>query len=260
MPTTCANTRRNWSCSRLTSSWHLAPQPWRHYCRRRARSQSCLFRSPIRSVPGSSIAWRGPAATPLVSLSSSIGKWLELLKEIAPAVTRAAVVRDPAQTAGTGQFGAIQSVAQSVGMEVNPINMSSAGEIERALVAFARSPNGGLIVTASALSVVYRDLIITVAARHKLPAVYYRRLYVTSGGLISYGPDLVDQQRRAAGYVNRILNGEKPADLPVQAPTKYELVINLKTAKAFGLEVPASVLARAAPRVHHAVRRCGGGV
>jgi putative ABC transport system substrate-binding protein len=172
------------------------------------------------------------------------GKWLELLKEIAPAVTRAAVIRDPAQTAGTGQFGAIQSVASSVGVEVSPINMSSAGEIERAIVAFAPS-NGGLIVTASALSVVHRDLIIRVAARHKLPAVYYRRLYVTSGGLISYGPDLVDQQRRAAGYVDRILNGEKPADLPVQAPTKYELVVNLKTAKGLGLEIPAAVLARA---------------
>jgi putative ABC transport system substrate-binding protein len=173
------------------------------------------------------------------------GKWLELLKEIAPAVTRAAVVRDPAQTAGTGQFGAIQFVAPSVGVEVSPINMSSAGEIERAMVTFTRSSNGGLIVTASALSVVHRDLIITVAARHKLPAVYYRRLFVTSGGLISYGPDLVDQQRRAAGYVNRILKGEKPADLPVQAPTKYELVINLKTAKALGLTVPPTLLARA---------------
>jgi len=173
------------------------------------------------------------------------GKWLELLKEIAPHVTRAAVLRDPAQTAGTGQFGAIQSVAPSVGVEVTPINMSSAGEIERAIVAFARSSNGGLVVTASALSVVHRDLIVTVAARHKLPAIYYRRLYVTSGGLISYGPDLVDQQRRAAGYVSRILNGEKPADLPVQAPTKYELVVNLKTAKALGLEIPPTVLARA---------------
>src|SRR6478672_8497842 len=173
------------------------------------------------------------------------GKWLELLKEIAPAVTRAGVIRDPAQTAGTGQFGAIQSVAPSVGVEVTPINMSSADEIERAIVAFARSSNGGLVVTASALSVVHRDLIVTLAARHKLPAVYYRRLYVTSGGLISYGPDLVDQQRRAAGYVDRILKGEKPADLPVQAPTKYELVINLKTARALGLEMPAAVLARA---------------
>jgi ABC-type uncharacterized transport system substrate-binding protein len=173
------------------------------------------------------------------------GKWLELLKEIAPAVTRAAVIRDPAQTAGTGQFGAIQSVAPSVGVEVSPINMSGAGEIERAIVAFARFSNGGLIVTASALSVVHRDLIITLAARHKLPAVYYRRLFVTDGGLISYGPDIVDQYRRAAGYVDRILKGEKPADLPVQAPTKYELVINVKTAKALGLQVPPTLLARA---------------
>jgi putative ABC transport system substrate-binding protein len=193
-----------------------------------------------------SLAQPGGNATGFTLFEYGIsGKWLELLKEIAPAVTRAAVVRDPAQTAGTGQFGAIQSVAPSVGVEVSPINMSSAGEIERAMVAFARSSNGGVIVTASALSVVHRELIITVAARHKLPAVYYRRLYVTSGGLISYGPDLVDQQRRAASYVSRILNGEKPADLPVQAPTKYELVVNLKTAKALSLDIPASVLARA---------------
>jgi putative tryptophan/tyrosine transport system substrate-binding protein len=173
------------------------------------------------------------------------GKWLELLKEIAPAVMRAAVIRDPALSAGTGQFGAIQSVAPLLRMEVSPINMSSAGEIERAIVTFARSSNGGLIVTASALAVVHRDLVIALAARHKLPAVYYRRLYATSGGLISYGPDLVEQQRRAAGYVDRILRGEKPADLPVQAPTKYELVINLKTAKALGITVPPTLLARA---------------
>jgi putative tryptophan/tyrosine transport system substrate-binding protein len=173
------------------------------------------------------------------------GKWLELLKEIAPAVMRVAVIRDPALSAGTSQFGAIQSVASLVGVEVSPINMSSADEIERAIVAFARSSNGGLIVTASALAALHRDLIASVAARHKLPAVYYRRLYVTSGGLISYGPDIADQQRRAAGYVNRILKGEKPADLPVQAPTKYELVINLKAAKALGLDVPATLLARA---------------
>src|SRR5262245_16411355 len=173
------------------------------------------------------------------------GKWLELLKEIAPAVTRVAVIRDPAQTAGTGQFGAIQSVAPSVGVEVSPINMSSAGEIERAIVAFARSSNGGLIVPGSAPAVVHRDLIIRLAARNKLPTVYFGRFFVTAGGLISYGPDLVDQQRRAAGYVNRILNGEKPADLPVQAPTKYELIVNLKTAKALGLDLPPTLLARA---------------
>ena len=173
------------------------------------------------------------------------GKWLELLKEIAPGVTRAAVIRDPAISSGLGQFGAIQSVAPSLGVEVSPINVRDAAEIERAVAAFARSSNGGLIVTGSALAAFHRDLIIRLAARHKLPAVYYRRGYVTDGGLISYGPDVIDQFRRAAGYVDRILKGEKPADLPVQAPTKYELVINLKTAKALGLEIPPTLLARA---------------
>jgi putative ABC transport system substrate-binding protein len=173
------------------------------------------------------------------------GKWLELLKEVAPRVTRAAVIRDPDISSGTGQFGALQSVAPSFGMELSPINLRDVGEIERAVAAFARSPNGGLIITTSAWSVVHRDLIITLAARHRLPAVYYRRLFVTSGGLISYGPDIIDQHQRAAGYVDRILKGEKPADLPVQAPTKYELVINLKTARALGLEVPPMLLARA---------------
>jgi putative ABC transport system substrate-binding protein len=172
-------------------------------------------------------------------------KWLELLKEIAPALTRSAVLRDASNSAGTGQFGAIQSVAPSVGVEVRPVNLRDASEIERAVTAFARSSTGGLIVTASSLSVVHRALIINLAARHKLPAVYYRKVYVTDGGLISYGPDIVDQHRKAAGYVDRILKGEKPADLPVQAPTKYELVINLKTAKTLGLTVPPSLLARA---------------
>ena len=173
------------------------------------------------------------------------GKWLELLKEIAPRVTRAAVLRDAAVASGIGQFGAIQSVAPSFGVELSPVNVRDAAEIERAVAAFARSPNGGLIVTASALATVHRDLIITLAARHKLPAVYYQRNFVAAGGLISYGPDFIDQFRRAAGYVDRILKGEKPADLPVQAPTKYELVINLKTAKALGLDVPPTLLARA---------------
>ena len=173
------------------------------------------------------------------------GKWLELLKEIAPGVTRVAVLRDPAIAAGIGQFAVIQAVAPSLGVEVSPVNVRDAGEIERAVAAFARSPNGGLIVTASALAAVHRDLIITLAARHKLPAVYFERFFVAAGGLISYGPDFVDQYRRAAGYVDRILKGEKPADLPVQAPTKYELVINLKTAKALGLDVPPTLLARA---------------
>jgi ABC-type uncharacterized transport system substrate-binding protein len=173
------------------------------------------------------------------------GKWLELLKQIAPGVTRAAVIRDPALTAGGGQLGVIQAVAPSVGVEVTPVNVRDAGEIERAVTAFARQPNGGLIVTASTLAAVHRDLLIALAARHKLPAVYYARYVVFGGGLISYGPDYVDQYRRAAGYVDRILKGEKPADLPVQAPVKYELVINLKTAKALGLEVPPTLLARA---------------
>jgi len=172
-------------------------------------------------------------------------KWLELLKEIAPGVRRVAVIRDPALAVGAGQFGAMQSVAPSFGVELNPVNVRDAGEIERAIAAFARGSNGGLIVTGSALATVNRNLLITLAARHKLPAVYFARNIVADGGLISYGPDTLDQFRRAAGYVDRILKGEKPADLPVQAPTKYELVINLKTAKALGLEVPPALLARA---------------
>jgi putative ABC transport system substrate-binding protein len=173
------------------------------------------------------------------------GKWLELLKQVAPTVTQAGVVRDPAISAGIGQWGAIQAMAPSVGVEVVPVNVRNAPEIERAVTAFARSPNGGLLVTASALAVLHRDLIVTLAAQHKLPAVYWERFFVTSGGLISYGPDVVDQFRRAASYADRILKGENPADLPVQAPVKYELAINLKTAKTLGLEVPPSLLARA---------------
>jgi putative tryptophan/tyrosine transport system substrate-binding protein len=192
-----------------------------------------------------SLARPGGNATGFMNFEYSLGgKWLELLKEITPGLTRAAVLRDPVLPSGTGQFAAIQAVAPSLRMEVSPVNVRDASEIERAITAFARSP-GGLILTGSALAVVHRDLIITLAAHHKLPAVYYRRLYVTDGGLISYGPDIVDQFRLAAGYVDRILKGENPADLPVQAPTKYELVINLKTAKALGLEMPATVLARA---------------
>jgi putative tryptophan/tyrosine transport system substrate-binding protein len=193
-----------------------------------------------------SLARPGGNATGFVQFEFGLsGKWLELLKELAPHVTRAAVFRDAALPAGTGQFGAIQAVAPSVGVEVNPINIRDAGEIERGVAAFARSGKGGLIVTGSALAQLHRNLIITLAARHKLPAVYFERFFVTGGGLISYGPDLVDQYRRAAGYVDRILRGEKPADLPVQAPTKYETIINLKTAKALGLEIPPTVLARA---------------
>ena len=173
------------------------------------------------------------------------GKWLELLKEIAPRVTRVAVLRDPAIPSGPALFGIIQSVAPSLRVEVTPVNMRDAPEIERAVATFARAPNGGLIVTASPLAQRHRDLIVTLAARHKLPAVYFDRVFAAAGGLISYGPDYIDQYRRAAAYVDRILKGEKPADLPVQAPTKYELVLNLKTAKALGLEVPATVLVRA---------------
>jgi ABC-type uncharacterized transport system substrate-binding protein len=173
------------------------------------------------------------------------GKWLELLKEIAPRVTRVAVLRDPTIASGIGQFSAVQAVAPSLGVEVSPVDVRDAGEIERAITVFARGVNGGLIVTASGSALSHRHLIATLAARHRLHAIYAGRHYVTAGGLISYGPDLVDQFRRAAGYVDRILKGEKPADLPVQAPTKYELLINLKTAKALGLEIPSSVLARA---------------
>jgi ABC-type uncharacterized transport system substrate-binding protein len=173
------------------------------------------------------------------------GKWLELLKQIAPDVKRAAIIRDAGASSGIGQWAAIQSVAPSLGMEVIPINVRDAGEIDRAFAAFARSPNVGMVVTGSALAVVHRKLLVALAARHKLPAVYWDRAPVVDGGLISYGPDLIDQFRQAAGYVDRILKGEKPADLPVQGPTRYELVINLKTAKALDLDVPPTLLARA---------------
>jgi putative tryptophan/tyrosine transport system substrate-binding protein len=176
---------------------------------------------------------------------SMAGKWPELLKQIAPGVTRAAVLRDASNPTGIGQFGVVQAMAPSLRIEVSPINMRDAGEIERTLAAFARGANGGLILTPSAPANLHRDLIIALATRHELPAVYFERSFVNSGGLISYGPDFVDQYRRAAGYVDRILKGEKPAALPVQAPTKYELVINLKTARALGLDVPPTLLARA---------------
>jgi putative ABC transport system substrate-binding protein len=193
-----------------------------------------------------SLARPGGNATGFMGIEYSMGgKYLELLKEIAPSVTRAAVLRDTATPAGIGTFGVIQAAAPSLRVEVSPINVRDAGEIERAVAAFARAPNGGLIVPAGAAGVSHRDLIVTLAARHKLPAVYYDRPYVAAGGLVSYGVDLVDQYRRAAGYVDRILKGEKPADLPVQAPTKYILVINLKAAKAIGLAVPPALLARA---------------
>jgi ABC-type uncharacterized transport system substrate-binding protein len=173
------------------------------------------------------------------------GKWLELLKEVAPTVTRVAVLRDPAISSGIGQFAAIQSVAPQLGMDVSPMNVRDAAEIEHAVTAFAGIPNGGLIVTASALAVGNRELILMLAARHKLPTVYWERFFVAAGGLISYGPNFIDQFRRSAGYVDRILKGETPANLPVQAPTKFETVLNLKTAKALGLDVPPMMLARA---------------
>ena len=193
-----------------------------------------------------SLARPGGNATGFMDFEFSLGgKWLELLKETAPGLTRVAVLRDPTLGGGTGQFAAIQAVAPALRVEVNPVNVGDAGEIERGIRAFARAANDGLIVTAGARTYLDRDLIITLAARQKLPAVYPERFFVAAGGLISYGPDQIDQYRRAAGYVDRILKGEKPADLPVQAPVKYELVINLKTAKALGLDLPPTVLARA---------------
>jgi putative ABC transport system substrate-binding protein len=201
---------------------------------------------PIGAGYVDSLSRPGGNATGFLLFDYSFGtKWLELLKEIAPGVKRAAVLRDPAISSGTGQWGAIQSAAPSLGVEVSPVNLRDALEIERGVAAFARSDSGGLIVTGSPLSLVHRELIIALAARHKLPTVYFLRRFVTGGGLISYGPDVVDQFRRAAGYVDRILKGEKPADLPVQAPTKYEMAINLKTAKTLDLDVPQSLLARA---------------
>jgi putative ABC transport system substrate-binding protein len=193
-----------------------------------------------------SLARPGGNATGFVLFEYGISaKWLELLKEIAPALKRVAVLRDSTTAAGMGQFGAIQSVAPSFGMEVNPVSLRDPGEIERGITAFAASPNGGLIITAAPLGTLYRELIIALAARHKLPAIYSSRFFAADGGLVYYGPDLTDQYRRAAGYVDRILKGEKPANLAVQAPTKYELAINLKTARALGITVPPSVLARA---------------
>jgi putative ABC transport system substrate-binding protein len=193
-----------------------------------------------------SLARPGGNATGFIQFEYGLGgKWLELLKEVAPAMTRVAVVRDAGQSSGVGQFGAIQAVAPSLGLEVGPINLRDTGEIERTIAAFARSPNGGLIVTGSALSVVHRKLLIGLAAQHKLPAVYFQLRFVADGGLLAYGPDVHAQYRRAAGYIDRILKGEKPADLAVQAPTEYRLAINLKTAKALGLAVPTTLIARA---------------
>jgi putative tryptophan/tyrosine transport system substrate-binding protein len=193
-----------------------------------------------------SLAHPGGNATGFMLFEYGVsGKWLELLKQIAPGVTRAAVLRDPSMTAGVGQFAAIQSVAPLLRIELRPVDVRDAGEIERGVTAFASGSNGGLIVASSPSAAVHRDLIIGLAARYRLPAVYSFRYYVISGGLIAYGPDPNDPFRSAAGYLDRILKGEKPADLPVQAPTKYELVINLKTAKALGIDIPPMMLARA---------------
>ena len=201
---------------------------------------------PVGSGLIDSLARPGGNATGFLLFEYSLGgKWLELLKQIAPTVTRVAVLRDTSTASGTGQFGAIQAVAPSLKVDVVPVNMGEAADLERAIATFARSQNGGLILTGSGLAVLHRDLIIKLAARHKLPAIYYERFYAAAGGLISYGSDRIELYRLAAGYVDRILKGEKPADLPVQAPTKFELVINLKTAKALGLTVPPTLLATA---------------
>jgi len=204
-----------------------------------------LVPDPVGAGFVDSLARPGGNVTGFANFYGIGAKWLALLKEIAPNTTRAAVLRDPALRAGMGQWGAIQSASPSVAIEVSPISLVEAGEMESALTAFARNPNGGLIVTGSALTVVRRDLIIALAARYGLPAVYYERNFVSAGGLISYGSNYVELFRLAATYIDRILKGEKPADLPVQTPTKYELAINLKTAKALGLDAPSSLLARA---------------
>ena len=213
------------------------------------RSVPIVFVQVADAVGGgfvNSLARPGGNATGFTNFEFDIsGKWLELLKQIAPRMTRTAVLRDPVNPSGTGLFGAIQAVAPSFGVEVSPVSLRDVGEIERGLTEFSREPNGGVIVTPSSLAIVHRELIITLAARFRLPAIYPFRYFVTEGGLISYGPDVVDQYRRAAGYVDRILKGQKPADLPVQRSTKVDLVINLKTAKAIGLTVPPKLLASA---------------
>jgi ABC-type uncharacterized transport system substrate-binding protein len=205
-----------------------------------------IIADPVSGGLVDSLARPGGSATGFMLFEYSIsGKWLELLKQIAPGVIRVAVLGDPDTSTGPAQFGVIQAVAPLLRVEVSAFNKADPSEIERAVAAFGRAPNGGLIVTAGGPALVHRDLVITLAARHKLPAIYYDRAFVVAGGLVSYGPDRIDLYRRAAGYVDRILKGEKPADMPVQAPTKYELVINLKTAKALDLTVPFELLTRA---------------
>ena len=215
-----------------------------------SRTVPIVFVTTVDPVGGgwvASLARPGGNATGFTAFEFSMsGKWLELLKEVAPGVKRVAVIRDPAVPAGSGGFAAIQTVAPSLGVELTPVGVRDAGEIERDVAAFARAANGGLIIVGPVSSIApHHKLIVALAARHRLPAVYGPRFYVVDGGLISYGSDAIDQYRRAAGYIDRILKGEKPADLPVQAPTKYELVINLKTARALGLDVPPTLLVRA---------------
>jgi putative ABC transport system substrate-binding protein len=213
------------------------------------RSIPIVFVSVADPVAGgfvASLARPGGNATGFTSFEyGQSGKWLELLKEIAPAVTRAAVIRDPEQVSGGGQIGAIQAVASSLRVDLNPIGMRDLDEIEQTIATFAARPNGGLIVTTAAWAQIHRDELVALAARHRLPAIYPYRLFVTAGGLCCYTPDTVEQYRQAARYVDRIFKGEMPRDLPVQAPTKYELVINLRTARVLGLDLPAQILARA---------------
>jgi len=243
-----ASTRWNWRSSHPTSSWPLETQRCRH-CYRKTHTIPIVFPLSADPVGGGfvdSLARPGGNATGFMLYEYTIGgKWLELLKEIAPNITRVAVLRDPASPSQIAQFGAIQTAAPSLRVEVIPVNVRDASEIERAIANFAGSANGGLIPTSSAVNLHYRDLIIALTAKHKLPAIYWDRFFVTGGGLISYGPDLIDNYRRAAGYIDRILKGAKPAEMPVQAATKYEMVINLKTAKALGLTIPQSLLASA---------------
>jgi putative ABC transport system substrate-binding protein len=223
-----------------------------------------IVADPVGADYVESLARPGGNVTGFITYEYALaGKWLELLKEISPRTARVAVLRDTAVAGGPAEFGAIQAVAPSLGVELRPVNVRNADEIERAIMAFAASPNGGLIITGSPAATVNRKLIITLAAQHKLPAIYNSRYYATDGGLISYGPDYVDECRRAASYVDRILKGENPAELPVQAPTKYELVINLKTAMALVLAVPPSLLAltrssNETARVHCGARECRG--
>jgi putative tryptophan/tyrosine transport system substrate-binding protein len=239
--------QRSWSRSDRTSSWRTAVQLSGH-CNA-THAVPIVFVSVADPVAGgfvASLSRPGGNITGFALFEFGLsGKWLELLKQVAPQLTRAAVIRDPDQVSGGGQFGAIQAVAASVGVEVRPIDVRDTSEMERSVAAFARQSNAGLIVTATALAQIHRELVISLAAQYRMPAIYPYHLFVRDGGLMSDGPDIVDQYRRAASYVDRILKGEKAADLPVQAPTNYVLAINRKTAKTLGIELPQTLLARA---------------